>query len=85
MSLITQKELYEEALNKKYSQDYSYQTKWGIKLGNLVIWDEVWIMVHNFLLTNQTKTAIWEQLHLNFYTQYSYNKWHGTLCAKNSH
>ena len=34
-----------------------------------------------------TKTAIWEQLHLNFYTQYSYNKWHSTsdlcpLCQK---
>ena len=29
-----------------------------------------------------TKCAIWEQLHLNFYTQYSYNKWHGSseLC-----
>jgi hypothetical protein len=78
MSLITQKELYEEALKKKYSQDHSYQTKWVMKLDSMVIWEEVWIMVHNFLLTNQTKTAIWEQLHLNFYTQYSYNKWHGT-------
>ena len=37
--------------------------------------------------SNETKCAIWEQLHLNFYTQYSYNKWHSTselcpLCQK---
>ena len=29
--------------------------------------------------SNKTKTAIWEHLHLRFYTQYSYNKWHTTL------
>ena len=38
-------------------------------------------------MTNKTKTAIWEQLHLNFYTQYSYNKWNDVkepcpLCKK---
>ena len=32
--------------------------------------------MHNILSTNETKTIIWQQLHLNFYTQYSYNKWH---------
>ena len=38
--------------------------------------------MHNYLSSNKTRTAIWEQLHLNFYTQYSYNKWHSTsdLC-----
>ena len=40
------------------------------------MWNEVWNTVHNFLSTNKTKTAIWQQIHLNFYTQYSYNKWH---------
>ena len=37
---------------------------------------DVWNAVHNFLNTNQTKTIIWEQIHLHYYTQYSYNKWH---------
>ena len=40
------------------------------------MWDDVWRTVHNILTTNQTKTMIWQQIHLNFYTQYSYNKWH---------
>ena len=39
------------------------------------------------LSTNRTKDVIWKQIHLNFYTQYSYNKWHKTqevcpLCQK---
>ena len=52
-----------------------------------IVWEEIWNTVNNFLLSNVTKSVIWEQLHLNFYTQYSYNKWHKTnnacpLCKK---
>ena len=86
MSLITQKDLYEDAI-LKISTDHTYQTKWAGKLNILILWEEVWNSVHNFLLSNKTRTTIWEQLHLNFYTQYSYNKWHGKqdicpLCSK---
>ena len=50
-------------------------------------WDDIWNTVFNFLSSNSTKTLIWQQLHLNFYTQYSYNKWHNqqlpcSLCCK---
>ena len=75
MRAITQKDLYEDAILKK-STDHIYQTKWMEKLNTLILWEEVWTTLHNFLLSNKTKTAIWEQIHLNFYTQYSYNKWH---------
>ncbi len=76
MSMITQKDLYEDAILKTYSQDHSYSAKWVQKLDTVIIWEEVWNTVHHPYLTNTTKTAIWEQIHLNFYTQYSYNKWH---------
>ena len=86
MSMITQKDLYEDAI-LKMTTDHIYQTKWMTKLQTLIVWEEVWITVHNFLLSNKTKTIIWEQLHLNFYTQFSYNKWHKVhnicpLCRK---
>ena len=42
----------------------------------VILWEEIWGTLHHFLVSNETRTAIWEQLHLNFYTQYSYNKWH---------
>ena len=73
---ITQKNPYEETLLKEHSQDHHSSTKWVIKLSSAVIWNDVWNTVHNMLSTNKTKTVIWQQIHLNFYTQYSYNKWH---------
>ena len=39
-------------------------------------WDKVWETVHNRLATETTKSIIWEQLHLNMHTTYSYYKWH---------
>ena len=74
MSIISQKELYEDA---KLSTEHIYQIKWFDQLQIPIVCEEVWNTVHNFLLSNKTRTLIWEQLHLNFYTQYSYNKWHG--------
>ena len=78
MSQITQKDLYEDAILFK-SRVHSYQGKWHEKLSTaFIVWEEVWDSVHNLLALNETRTAIWEQIHLNFYTQYSYNKWHST-------
>ena len=77
MAMITQKQLYKDAILKN-SRDHIHQSKWAFKLQTLILWDEVWNSVHHFLLSNTTKTAIWEQIHLNFYTQYTYNKWHGS-------
>ena len=86
MSQISQKELYEDAILCK-SKDHSHQAKWFTKLNIVILWEEVWNALYNFLVSNETRTAIWEQLHLNFYTQYSYNKWHKAsdlcpLCEK---
>ena len=75
MKQITQKLLYEETLFK-ISRDHHSQVKWVEKLNTPIEWELVWKTVHNFLSTNRTKTLIWQQIHLNFYTQYSYNKWH---------
>ena len=72
---MTQKQLYEEAI-LSMSRDHHSQVKWILKLDTSIAWEEVWKTVHNFLSTNKTKNTIWQQIHLNFYTQYSYNKWH---------
>ena len=72
---ITQKLLYEDSL-LSISTDHHSQVKWVLKLNTSIIWEEVWETVHNFLSNNKTKTIIWQQVHLNFYTQHSYNKWH---------
>ena len=80
MMLVTQKQLYEDAILKAYSRDHVCSAKWVEKLNTVIVWGEVWNTVHySSWITSVTKTAIWEQIHLNFYTQYSYNKWHGVI------
>ena len=68
MANITQKDLYEDAILFR-SRDHTYKGKWASELNMLILWDAVWDSVHHFPMTNKTKTAIWEQLHLNFYVQ----------------
>ena len=72
---ITQKILYEEAIFGKSKAHHS-EIKWFHKLSTSIDWEDTWKAVHNFLNKNQTKTIIWQQIHLQHYTQYSYNKWH---------
>ena len=86
LSEVTQKLMYEELLFSE-GTDHHSQAKWVQKLNTAIEWDKVWSAIHNFLPTNHTKTTVWQQLHINFYTQYSYNKWHKTedpcpLCNK---
>ena len=81
---VTQKMLYEESLLKIH-KDHHSQAKWVRKINTHIEWEDVWNTLHNKLSTNKTKNIIWQQIHLNFYTQFSYNKWHKkqevcTLC-----
>lgn len=72
---ITHKQIYEEAI-LSIGRDHHSQVKWIQRLNTSISWEEVWNTVHNILSTNETKNTIWQQIHLNFYTQHSYNKWH---------
>ena len=73
---VTQKLIYEEILLRTNSKDHYSQAKLFFRLKSSIIWEDVWSTVHNILSSNETKTVIWQQIHINFYTQYSYNKWH---------
>ena len=77
LSRVTLKDIYEESLIQ-IGGDHHSQSKWVWKLNTVINWNKVWEAVHNNISTNQTKSIIWQQIHLNFYTQFSYNKWHVT-------
>ena len=72
---VTHKQLYEDTVSKISGFHHS-QIKWRDILQELIVWDDVWYTVHNYLNTYKTTSLIWQQIHLNFYTQYLYNKWH---------
>ena len=83
---VTQKMIYYELILPQY-RGHPYEAKWVQDLNTPIEWQKVWKSVHNPLSTEQTKTVIWEQIHLNYYTTYSYNKWHNSqdqcpLCEK---
>ena len=39
-----------------------------VSLNDSIEWEKVWNAVHNVLSTNKTKSLIWQQIHLHFYT-----------------
>ena len=73
--MVTSKLLYTQLLKQGY-RDHHSSAKWVERLHIIIEWDKVWAAVHNRLATEDVKSFIWEQLHLNMYTTYSYNKWH---------
>ena len=78
--------LYEDFISNIPGFHHS-QLKWSEHLGLPLDWNDIWNTVHNPLNFCKTTSIIWHQLHLNFYTQYSYNKWHKVnmacpLCGK---
>ena len=79
-SLVTQRLLYEQLLKRQY-RDHHSTAKWVLKLGPLD-WDKIWRGIHTPLAMEDTKSIVWELVHLNAYTTYNYNKWHNnTLCC----
>ena len=70
------KDVYQEFIKMEY-KDHHSKLKWEQKFSTSNIdWDKVWNSLNNPLTSEDTKTTIWEQIHLNEYTTYSYNKWH---------
>ena len=51
MSMITQKDLYEDAILKQFSGDHVHQAKWvsEFNYNTVILWEEVRSSVHNFL------------------------------------
>ena len=72
---MTEKIIYEELLLQNY-RDHHHTAKWVQLFNTPINWKNVWHSVHNPLSTEDTKSLIWEQIHLNMYTTSSYNKGH---------
>ena len=75
LPFVTHKDLYNELIQHGYSEHHSLE-KWELKLSMEIEWEYVWASINNPIAPEKVKSVIWEQIHLNFYCTYSYNKWH---------
>ncbi len=78
---VTEKVLYEELLRPTYLDHHSTY-KWWDYFQTILDWPLIWQACHNTLSQEHVKAFIWEQLHLNYYTTYNYNKWHPQSSAQ---
>ena len=69
------KQIYQELIKLQYKEHHS-KNKWEERFPETTLdWDNIWKSINNPITLEDTKTAIWQQIHLNDYTTYSYNKW----------
>ena len=72
----THKMVYEELIQLQH-KDHHSKLKWERRFPQIQIdWKKVWTSILNPIATEDTKTVVWQQIHLNEYTTHSYNKWH---------
>ena len=72
---VPHKDVYSELIRLHYKEHHS-KNKWENKFNIDITWKNVWNSLNNPISTENTRTVIWEQIHLNDYNTYSYNKWH---------
>ena len=74
---VTQKLIYETLLKTHVYKDHHSSAKWVMELDQPILgptWEKMWNSIHNPLSSNNTKSAIWAQVHLNDYTTATFNK-----------
>ena len=72
---VTYKNVYEELLGRNYIDHHSID-KWEAKFSRNLNWNKMWESTNSPITPEGVKTTIWEQIHLNDYCAYNYNKWH---------
>ena len=72
----TEQKLYNEAIYSIIYRDHHSTVKWQEQLAPVYLdWKVIWRNIHNPLASEDTRSAIWEHLHLNFNTTASFNRW----------
>ena len=71
----TCKDIYGELIGKTY-KEHHLEEKWENKFSNYTLdWSKIWKSVNNPVASEDSRTVVWEQIHLYDYCTYSYNKW----------
>ena len=74
MSTIEEKDIYISLIKQNFYRLHVSEIKWGEYFSTeLLVFKEIWLALQNNIVTEKTRSCIWEQIHLNFFTTYWFN------------
>ena len=74
MKKVKEKEIYTTLIKKTYKDTHISETTWQEHFSNNLNYSHIWINLKNKFVLEGTRTYIWEQIHLNYYTTAWFNK-----------
>ena len=75
MTKVTEKEIYITQIKQKFYMLHTSEVQWLEYFTNDNIdFKEVWIALNSNIINEDTRTIIWEQIHLNYFNTYWFNK-----------
>ena len=74
ISQVTEKEIYTTLLRKTHYKLHISEVKWIDYFDDIVHFPDIWISLNNKYVNEDTRTYVWEQIHLNFFNTYWFNK-----------
>ena len=75
IELITEKNMY-QVFNKKFCTPHRLEVEWSAYLNEEIDFNEVWFSLGNSLITEKTRSVIWEEIHLSFYNTFWFHRVH---------
>ena len=76
--MASHKFIYNMLIARSYTVHHSIN-RYPVRFPNQnIVWEEVRKSVNSLVSSADSKSAVWEQIHLNEYTTSSYNRWHHT-------
>ena len=75
MSTIEEKDIYISLIKQNFYRLHVSEIKWGEYFSTEFLdFKEIWLALQNNIVNEKTRSCIWEQIHLNFFTTYWFNK-----------
>ena len=75
MIKIEEKDIYISLIKQKFYRLHKSEIKWVDHFSpDLLDFKEIWVALQNNIVSEKTRSCIWEQIHLSFFTTYWFNK-----------
>ena len=75
MLTIEEKDIYISLIKQNFYRLHVSEIKWGEYFSTeFLVFKEIWLALQNNIVNEKTRSCIWEQIHLNFFTTYWFNK-----------